>query len=124
MRKPTPAQAVLISVALTTMLLVYVFGVPAVLRGAIWMAVGAVVGWLGSLILTTSTQNGILLSILAGAGGALAGLLFLGSPIGGGGPLEHFLAAMIGSVLLLGVAGAARGRRRKRRLLHEMRPTR
>ena len=124
MRKPTPAQAVLISVTLTTMLLVYVFGVPAVLRGAIWVAVGAVVGWLGSLVLTTSTQNGILLNILAGAGGALAGLLFVGAPIGGGGPLEQFLAAMIGSVLLLGVAGGARRPWRKRRLLREMRPAR
>jgi uncharacterized membrane protein YeaQ/YmgE (transglycosylase-associated protein family) len=124
MRKPTPTQAVLIALALTTVLLVYVFGAPAALRGAIWVGVGAIVGWLGSLVLATSTQHGILLNILAGAVGALAGLLLLGAPISGGGPLEQFLAAMVGSALLVAAAGAARGWRRKRRLLPEMRPAR
>ena len=124
MPRPTPTQAVLIAIALTTVLLAYVFGVPAVLRGVIWVAVGAVVGWLGSLIVATATQHGILLNILAGAVGALAGLLLLGAPISGGGPLEQFLAAIVGSVLVVAAAGAARGWRSKRRALPEMQAAR
>ena len=115
MRRPSLTQAVLIAIALTTALLIYVFGVPAVLRGMVWVAVGAFVGWLGSLILCTATQQGILLDILAGAVGALAGLLLLGAPISGGGPLEQFLAAVVGSVLVIAAAGAARGWRPWRR---------
>ena len=115
MRPPSPTQAVLIAIALTTILLVYVFGVPTVLRGIIWVAVGAFVGWLGSLILATDSQQDILLDILAGAVGALAGLLLLGAPISGGGPLEQFLAAAVGSVLVLAASGLARGKRPWRR---------
>jgi uncharacterized membrane protein YeaQ/YmgE (transglycosylase-associated protein family) len=77
-----------------------------------------VVGWLGSLILGTPTQQGILLDILSGAVGALAGLLLLGAPISGGGPLEQFLAAMVGAVLVIAAAGLARGWRPGRKTEH------
>ena len=109
MRRLTPTQAVLIAVASTIALLLYVFGVTDVLRGAIWILVGALVGWLGSLVLRARTQQEIVFDILAGALGALAGLLLLGAPISGGGPLEQFLAAVLGSVLVVGGAGIARG---------------
>ena len=115
MRQLTPTQAVLIAVALTVGLLLYVFGVPAVLGGTIWVLVGAFVGWLGSLVMRTQTQQEIWLDILAGAVGALAGLLLFGTPISGGGPLEQFFAAIIGSVLVVGGVGAARGWRPSRR---------
>ena len=115
MRRLNPSHAVLVAGLLLLALLAYVFGVPAVLRGAIWVACGAVVGWLGSLILGTGTQHGILLDILSGAVGALAGLLLLGAPISGGGPLEQFLAAVVGSVLVIAAAGLARGWRPGRR---------
>jgi uncharacterized membrane protein YeaQ/YmgE (transglycosylase-associated protein family) len=105
----TPNHAVLIAIGFSLLLLLYVFGVTTVLRGLIWVATGALVGWLGSLVLATATQEGILLDILAGAVGALAGLLLLGAPISGGGPLEQFLAAALGSLLVVGAAGVARG---------------
>jgi uncharacterized membrane protein YeaQ/YmgE (transglycosylase-associated protein family) len=114
MRRLTLSQAVLAAAVLTLLLLAYVFGVPAILQGVIWVAVGAVVGWLGSLIFGTATQQGILLDILSGAVGALAGLLLLGAPISGGGPLEQFLAAAVGSVIVVGAAGVARGWRPRR----------
>src|SRR5687768_11758351 len=122
MRRLTPMQAVLIALASTIALLTYVFGVPDVLGGAIWVCVGAVVGWLGSLILRSGTQHDIVLDILAGAVGALAGLLLLGAPISGGGPLEQFLAAVLGSVLVVGAAGIARGWRPSRRSFQQAEP--
>ena len=115
MRQLTLAQAVLIAVGLTIGLLLYVFGAPAVLGGAIWVSIGAIVGWLGSLVMRAGTQQEIWLDILAGAVGALAGLLLFGTPISGGGPLEQFFAAMVGSVLVVGGVGAARGWRPSQR---------
>ena len=109
MRTLTPRHAVLIALAATIALLGFVFGMANVVRGAIWVLVGAVLGWLGSLVLRSRTQQEILFAILAGALGALAGLLLLGAPISGGGPLEQFLAAVVGSVLVVGAAGIAQG---------------
>ena len=116
MRRLNPTLAVLVAGLLLLALLAFVFGVPAVMQGAIWVACGAVVGWLGSLILGTATQQGILLDILSGAVGALAGLLLLGAPVSGGGPLEQFLAAVVGAVLVIAAAGLARGWRPGRKL--------
>ena len=115
MRHLTPTQAVVIAVALTIGLLLYVFGVPAVLGGAIWVSIGAVVGWLGSLVMRTRTQQDIWVDILVGAVGALSGLLLFGTPISGGGPLEQFFAAIVGSVLFVVGLAAARGWRPQRR---------
>ena len=109
MRPLTPTQAVLIALAAMIGLLFYVFGAAIVFRGVIWVLVGAVVGWLGSLVLLTRTQQEIVFDILAGALGSLAGLLLLGAPISGGGPLEQFLAAVLGSALVVGAAGIAHG---------------
>lgn len=124
MRRLTPTQAVLLAVAATIGLLCFVFGVAVVLRGGIWVLVGAVVGWLGSLVLRTGTQPEIMFDILAGALGALAGLLLLGAPISGGGPLEQFLAAVLGSVLVVGVVGIAHGWRPFTRWLQPTEPGR
>lgn len=109
MRPLTPTHAVLIALAATVGLLIFVFDVANVLRGFVWVLVGAVVGWLGSLVLRARTQQDIAFDILAGALGALAGLLLLGAPISGGGPLEQFLAAVLGSILVVAVAGVAHG---------------
>ena len=118
MRRVNPIQAVLAAAVLTAALLLYVFGVPAFVRGILWVAVGAGVGWIGSLILCTDTRQGILLDIANGAVGAFAGLLLLGAPISGGGPLEQFLAAVVGSVIVVAAAGLTRGWRPGRRSAH------
>ena len=122
MRHLTPSQAVVIAVALTVGLLLYVFGAPAVLGGAIWVSIGAVVGWLGSLVMRARTQQDIWVDILVGAVGALTGLLLFGTPISGGGPLEQFFAAVVGSVLFVVGLGAARGWRPTRRPLQQRKP--
>jgi uncharacterized membrane protein YeaQ/YmgE (transglycosylase-associated protein family) len=100
---------VLIAGALSFLLLLYVFGAPAILQGILWVLVGAVVGWIGSLIMATDTRQGILLDMLTGALGALAGLLLFGAPISGGGPLERFLASAIGSVVVVAAMAFVRG---------------
>ena len=122
MRQLTPAHAVLVAVAATIGLLLYVFGVPTVLAGALWVLVGAVVGWIGSLVMPTRTQQDILFDISAGAAGALGGLLLFGTPIGGGGPLEQFFAAVVGSVLIVAAVGIARGWRPSQRSFQRTEP--
>ena len=109
MRRPTPTQAVLVAVVLTALLLLYVFGAPMIVQSILWVLVGAVVGWIGSLVMATDTQQGILLDILTGALGAFAGLLLFGAPISGGGPLERFLASAIGSVIVVAAMAVVRG---------------
>ncbi len=89
---------------------------------AIWVLVGAVVGCLGSLVQRARTQQDIVLDILAGAVGALTGLLLLGAPIAGGGPLEQFLAAVLGSLLVVGAAGIARRWKPSRRSFQPTEP--
>ena len=109
MRRPSPAQAVLLAAVLSLALLVYVFGAQAFVQSMLWVLVGAIVGWLGSLVMATRTRQGILLDILTGALGAFAGLLLFGAPISGGGPLERFLAAVVGSIVVIAAAAIVRG---------------
>ena len=122
MRHLTPTQAVMIALALTIGLLLYVFGVPAVLGGAVWVSIGAFVGWIGSLVMRAPTQQDIWVDILVGAVGALTGLVLFGTPISGGGPLEQFFAAIVGSVLFVVGLGAARGWRPSRRSFQQREP--
>jgi uncharacterized membrane protein YeaQ/YmgE (transglycosylase-associated protein family) len=87
------------------------------LQALLWTAVGAVSGWLGSLAMRTATQEGILLDILTGAAGAVCGVLvFGGGSLSEGGPVERTLSAIVGSVILLSVAGLVRRGRRNHRL--------
>ena len=75
-------------------------GVVAGLRIAI--VVGAVIGWLASLIVKGS-GSGLLVDVLVGIGGSIiASYLFpaIGIPLGTG-IVGAFLAALIGAVLLL-----------------------
>lgn len=109
MRRPNSTEAVLLAGIPSLLLLLYVFGAEAVVQGALWVLVGALVGWLGSLVMGTETQQGILLDMLTGALGALAGLLLFGAPIAGGGPLERFLASAMGSVIVVAAAAVVRG---------------
>ena len=66
------------------------------------VVVGAVIGWLASLIVK-GTGSGILVDILVGIGGSIvASVLFpaIGIPLGSG-AVGAFLAALIGAVILL-----------------------
>ncbi len=109
MSRLIPTIAVLITSILAAGLLVYVLGATSILRALLWASVGAVIGWLGSLVMHTDTQRGILLDILAGAVGGICGvLLFGGGSLNEGGLVERILSAILGSVILVSVVGFAR----------------
>jgi uncharacterized membrane protein YeaQ/YmgE (transglycosylase-associated protein family) len=64
----------------------------------ILIAVGAILGWLASIILRIDDRQGILLNVAAGVGGAsISGLFTRGGSI---------LAGISGFELLVGVAGS------------------
>ena len=70
----------------------------------VWLIVGAVVGWLASLITRTEEQQGILTSILVGLiGGVLAGLAATRGHINESSMLDitNTLWALVGAVVLL-----------------------
>jgi len=76
----------------------------------LWLIVGAVVGWLASLVMHTDSQQGTLTDIIVGALGALlAGLLFGASTINNGNfSLTSFLISLVGAIILLGVVNLFR----------------
>jgi uncharacterized membrane protein YeaQ/YmgE (transglycosylase-associated protein family) len=95
------------AITLAVVLLAYVFGGSAVGRAALWALLGMIIGWLGSLVLRSNTQQRILANICAGAVGAVAGLLLYGrGSLIEGGPVEQVLSAILGSVITVLVAGA------------------
>ncbi len=78
----------------------------------IWLIIGGVVGWLASLIMRTDAQQGILLNIVVGIVGALAGGFLYGlltdSDYTGGFNIGTLLIATIGAIILLAIYGAVR----------------
>jgi uncharacterized membrane protein YeaQ/YmgE (transglycosylase-associated protein family) len=76
----------------------------------LWLIVGAVVGWLASLVMRTDSQQGTLTDIIVGALGALlAGLLFGASTINEGNfSLTSFLISLVGAIVLLGIVNLFR----------------
>lgn len=79
------------------------------------LLVGAMVGWLASLVLATGHQMGVLANVLVGVVGSVLGLWL--ADIAGmdmaGGP-ARWLAALIGAVLLIGVVRAVALMQRRR----------
>jgi len=80
----------------------------------LWILFGALAGWIASLIMKTDGQQGTFANIAVGIVGALIGG-FLMSLLGQSGVtgfnLYSLLVAVLGSVLLLWIVGAARGGR-------------
>jgi uncharacterized membrane protein YeaQ/YmgE (transglycosylase-associated protein family) len=69
--------------------------------------VGGIVGWLGSLIMKTSAQMGILANVIVGIVGSslgfwLAGLLGLGAS----GAIMRWVIAVAGAVILIAILKA------------------
>ncbi|TNF73317.1 MAG: GlsB/YeaQ/YmgE family stress response membrane protein [Acidobacteria bacterium] len=69
--------------------------------------VGGIVGWLGSLIMKTSAQMGILANVIVGIVGSslgfwLAGLLGLGAS----GAIMRWVIAVLGAVILIAILKA------------------
>ncbi len=71
-----------------------------------WILIGGVAGWLGSKIIGTDAQMGIVLNVVVGIiGGLVGGFLLrgLGVNVSGGGLLFSFLTCLLGAVVLLAI---------------------
>jgi len=79
----------------------------------VWLMLGVVIGYLGSLIMRSDADRGAILSTAAGILGALlAGRLL--APFVGGGPTQGFfslsavLVSLLGAVVLVGLVNVLR----------------
>ena len=72
-----------------------------------WVIVGAVAGWLASIVMKTNSSQGLLADIIVGViGGLIGGFLLTQLGVGGavtGINLTSILVAFIGAVILLGI---------------------
>lgn len=78
----------------------------------LWVILGALAGWVASMIMGTNTEQGILGDVVVGIVGAVLGGLimnFIGQEPVTGFNLYSFLVALLGSVLLLAIVKAFRG---------------
>ncbi len=78
-----------------------------------WIIVGALAGWIASLIMGTNDQQGCLLDIVVGIVGAFIGgfvMNLLGFGTFTGFNLWSIIVAIIGAVILLAIIKAVRGR--------------
>ncbi|WP_430331668.1 GlsB/YeaQ/YmgE family stress response membrane protein [Rhodococcus sp. ACT016] len=68
-----------------------------------WIIIGGLAGWIGSKIMKTDEQMGILLNILVGVIGGLIGGFILGAflDVEGGGLIFSFFTCLFGSIVLL-----------------------
>lgn len=76
----------------------------------VWLLLGALVGWLASIVMKTDAQQGALLNIVVGVIGAfIGGLLFSALGLGGSNinntdfSLSSLLVSFVGAMVLLGV---------------------
>lgn len=79
-----------------------------------WVIIGGLAGWIGSKIMKTDAQMGMVLNIVVGiVGGLLGGFLLrgFGVDVAGGGLLFSFLTCLIGAVILLTIVKLVSGRR-------------
>lgn len=80
-----------------------------------WIIIGGIAGWIGSKIMGTDAQQGIVLNIVVGIVGGLLGgwiLKLLGVDVAGGGWLFSFLTCLAGACILIFVVGLVTGRRK------------
>jgi uncharacterized membrane protein YeaQ/YmgE (transglycosylase-associated protein family) len=80
----------------------------------LWIIIGALAGWIGSKIMGTDRQQGGFMNILVGVVGAVIGGFLarnlLGDMSANNGFIASFFVALLGSVVLIGVVRALRGR--------------
>jgi uncharacterized membrane protein YeaQ/YmgE (transglycosylase-associated protein family) len=83
-----------------------------------WIIIGGLAGWIGSKIMKTDAQMGILLNIVVGIiGGLLGGFLLklLNVNVEGGGLWFSFFTCLLGAVILLFLVKLVTGRTAARR---------
>ncbi len=74
----------------------------------VWLIMGALVGWVASIIMGTNAQQGMILNIVVGVVGALIGGWLIGPLLGAGSINEgitfmSFIVSLIGAVVLLAI---------------------
>lgn len=80
----------------------------------VWIIIGALAGWIASIIMGTNEQQGAIMNILVGIAGAVIGSLILrtlGQSDGDGSFLGSLLVATLGAVVLLAIFKVFRRRR-------------
>lgn len=74
----------------------------------LWILFGGIVGWVASLIMGTDAQQGIVLNIIVGIGGAVLGgwlMNFFGAGAVSGFNLYSMVVAVIGAIVLIAIVG-------------------
>jgi uncharacterized membrane protein YeaQ/YmgE (transglycosylase-associated protein family) len=80
----------------------------------LFLALGAVAGWVASLIMGTDARQGWLMNIVLGIVGAFVGgflMNLIGQPGASGFNLYSLIVAVIGAVILVWLGGMFLGRR-------------
>lgn len=73
----------------------------------ITLVVGGIIGWIGSMIMKTDAQMGILANIVVGIVGSWLGFWLAGTlGLATGGGLMRWVAAVVGAVALLAILKA------------------
>ena len=71
------------------------------------LIIGGVVGWLGSLVMKTDAQMGILANIIVGIIGSFLGFWLAGVlGIAAGGPIVRWVIAVVGAAVLIAILKA------------------
>lgn len=74
----------------------------------VWVVFGALAGWIASIIMKTDAQQGWLMNIIVGIIGALVGgflMNLFGAPGVTGFNIYSLLVAILGSIILIWIAG-------------------
>ncbi len=81
----------------------------------LWIVIGALAGWVGSMIMGTNARQGSLMNIVVGIiGGVLGGFLtrsMFGDYSGNNGLFASFGVALLGACVLLGIVKLVTGNR-------------
>lgn len=83
----------------------------------IWLVMGGLVGWIASIIMGTSAQQGIILNVVVGIVGAVIGGWLIGPLLGTGSINEgisimSLIVSLLGAVILLAILGLFQHQRR------------
>lgn len=76
----------------------------------LWLLIGALIGWLASIVMRTDEQQGALFNIIVGiVGAAIGGFLFGANTINSGVfNLQALLISFVGALVLLAVVNLVR----------------
>jgi uncharacterized membrane protein YeaQ/YmgE (transglycosylase-associated protein family) len=80
-----------------------------------WIVIGGLAGWIGSKLMGTDAQQGIILNIVVGIiGGLIGGWVFglFGADVDGGGWIFSFVTCLAGACILLFLVKLVTGRSR------------